>query len=206
MPRDSIRDDSAPADPITDAILSESAYERLRYTEGVITVPVSRVLLYQAVLLALLATILPLYAFYPPSVGEYVPTLDPFLATPKLLVLGLVGWVTEVTAALLLAGLWWYRRRRGPLTEAQARTVFDVEQIAAGLSVVTGGLAIVVTVGLVSLGVFGGSTMAIYLERVAGTNVFAQTTGVSIGHLSVLSVLGCLVVLGIRLASGLDSG
>lgn len=206
MPGDSIRDDSASADPITDAILSESAYERLRYTEGVITVPVSRVLIYQAVLLALLATILPLYAFYPPSVGEYVPTLDPFLAAPKLLVLGLVGWVTEVTAALLLAGLWEYRRRRGPLTEAQARTVFDVEQIAAGLSIVTGGLAIVVTVGLVSLGVFGGSTVAIYLERVAGADVFAQTAGVSIGHLSMLSLLACLVVLGIRTVLGRDNG
>ncbi|MEF8883297.1 MAG: hypothetical protein V5A34_12325 [Halapricum sp.] len=186
-------------DPITDAVLSESAYERIRYTEGIITQPVLRTLTFQAGLLALLASILPLYAFYPSSVSEHVPTLDPFLAAPKLLFLGLVGWVTEVSAALLLAGLWYYRQRRVPLTEAQARTVFDVEQIAAGLSIVTGGLAIVVTVGLVAIGVFGEATMATYLGSIAGDDVFAQTaTGISVGHLSMLSGLGCLVVLAIR--------
>ncbi|QSG10263.1 hypothetical protein [Halapricum desulfuricans] len=195
-------DDRPSDDPITDAILSTSQYERLRYAEGIITVPVSRVLTYQAVLLALLASILPLYSLYPPTIGAHVGTLDPFLAAPKILFLGLVGWVIEVASALALAALYWYRVGHEPLEEGTARAIVNLEQIAIGLSLVTGGLAIGATVALVSLGVFGGSLLSTYLTDVAGTNVFAHGGTLSVGHLAVLSVLGCLVVVSIRLALG----
>lgn len=186
-------------DPIADAVLSDSAYDQIRHTEGVITLPVHRALLWQAALLALLGTILPLYALYPSTVAAYVPTLDPFLAAPKLLLLGIIGLVTEVVAALLLSGLWLYRQRHAPLCEETARTVYDVEQIVTGLSVVTGGLAIVITVVLVSVGVFGEGTIAVYLEEVAGEDVFRQSaTGVSIGDLAATSMVSSAAVLVLR--------
>lgn len=186
-------------DPIAESVLSESVYERLRYTEGIITIPVSRVLVIQAALLAALALIWPLYALYPGAIAAHVPTLDPFGATPKLLFLGLVGWATELAAALLLAGLWHYRQRNAPLSEETARTIYDVEQIAAGLSIVTGGLAIAVTVSLVSIGVFGEAAITAYLDGIAGDDVFTQTgLGLSVGHLAMLSVLSSVLVLLLR--------
>ncbi|QSG10640.1 putative membrane protein [Halapricum desulfuricans] len=199
-------DDRPSDDPITDAILSTSQYERLRYAEGIITVPVSRVLTYQAVLLALLASILPLYSLYPPTIGAHVGTLDPFLAAPKILFLGLVGWVIEVASALALAALYWYRVGHEPLEEGTARAIVNLEQIAIGLSLVTGGLAIVATVGLIGLGVFGVSVFSTYLSAVAGENVFAQGGGISVGHLSILAISGGLVVLGVRAVLDRDTG
>jgi|GEM_PF-3410657 len=194
------------ADPIADSLLSESVYERLRYTEGIIILPVGRVLLYQAALLGLLATILPLYAVYPDAVAEHVGTLDPFFATPQVLFLGVVGWASEIGSALTLTGTYWYRIRTEPLSEATARTIVTVEQIAIGLSLITGGLAIVATVGLIALGAFGASVLSTYLGAVAGENVFAQGGMLSVGHLSILAVLGCLSVLGVRAVLGRDAG
>lgn len=187
------------SDPITESVLSDSAYERLRYTEGIITIPVSRVLAIQAGLLAGLALIWPLYALYPGAIAAHVPTLDPFGAAPKLLLLGVVGWVTELAAALILAGLWYYRQQHAPLSEESARTIYDVEQIAAGLSIVTGGFAIVATVALVSIGVFGEAAITAYLQGIAGDDVFAQTShGLSVGHLAMLSVVSSALVLLLR--------
>jgi hypothetical protein len=105
----------------------------------------------------------------------------------------------QVFGALLLAVLTGYRIRNAPLSEGQARTVFDVERIATGLSVVTGGVAVFVTVVVVALGVAGVGTLETYLSSVAQTNPFTEIgIGPTVGHLSVLSVVGAVVVLGIR--------
>lgn len=187
-------------DPITAAILSDSTYERLRYAEGtVFSIPATRALVLHAVWLGVLALILPLYVLYPPEVGPYLPTLDPFLAAPKILLLGVLGWAMEIMAAALMVALYYYRVRKGPLSAHQARNAFDVQQIATGLSLITGGLAIAVVVGLLSLGVLGESALAGYLSVVAGGNVFAQMdVPVSVAGLSLLSAASAVGVLAVR--------
>lgn len=187
-------------DPITNAILSDSTYERLRYAEGtVFSIPATRALVVQAGLLAVLALILPLYVVYPDAIAEYLPTLDPFVASPKVLMLGALGWSIEIFAAAMMVALYYYRVRKHPLDDDQARTVFDVQQLAAGLSLVTGGLAIAVTVGLVALGAVGAGAVDAYLSVVAGGDIFAQMDlGFSIGHLAVLSLTSCVGILAIR--------
>lgn len=186
-------------DRIADAILSGSAYERLQYTErGLFAVATPRALAIQAALLLTLATVLPLYALFPDGVAAHVPTLDPFAASPKLLVLGFFGLAMQLMAAALLAVLTGYRLRNAPLSEAQARTVFDIQRIATGLSIFTGGLAVFVTVGIVTLGAAGGEALETYLADVAGTNPFeAIEAGVTVGELGAVSVLGagCILLL-----------
>lgn len=187
-------------DRITDAILSGSAYERLRHTErGLFAVPTPRALSIQAALLLTLSTVLPLYALFPDSVAAHVPTMDPFAASPKLLVLGVFGLAMQVLAALLLAALTYYRLRNAPLSEGQARTVFDVQRIATGLSIFTGGIAVFITVGIVTLGAAGGGALEQYLTTIAGTNPFtAMEAGLTVGELAIASVLGAACVLLLR--------
>lgn len=187
-------------DRIINAVLSGSAYERLQYTErGVFAVPTPRTLAIQVALLATLATVFPLYTLFPSAVAAHVPTMDPFAASPKLLVIGFFGLSMQVFAAVLLAGLTAYRLRNAPLSEGQAHTVFDVERIATGLSVVTGGVAVFVTIAIVALGVAGAGTLGTYLSAVAETNPFIQMDiGLTVAHFSGLSVVGAVGVLGIR--------
>lgn len=187
-------------DRIADAILSESPLERIQYTDrGPLAVPASRGLAIQAILLVFLATVLPLYALFPEGVSAYVPNLDPFEASPKLLIMGFFGFVTQVTAALFLAVLAGFRLRNAPLSESQARAVLDVQRIAAGLSVVTGGLAILVTVATVAVGAAGTGPLEAYLSSVAGSNPFAGIdVGVTVGHLGIVSAVGALAVLVVR--------
>jgi hypothetical protein len=187
-------------DPITTAVLSGSTYERLRVTEGsLFTIRPRKAMAIQALLLSALALVAPLYLLFPDSVAPLIPTTDPVTATPKLLVLGLFGWGLEVMAAVMMVGLYRYRTTRQPLSESQARTIFDVERISAGLSIVTGGLAIAFTVGIVALGVGGESTLGVYLESVAGGNIFEQlSVAFSVAHLSVVSAIGAVVVVALR--------
>jgi len=187
-------------DRITNSILSGSTFERIRYTEAtVFNLRATRALAVQAGLFGLLALILPLYALYPPGVAEYLPTLNPFVASPKLLLLGFVGLGMEMVTAATLIGLFYYRWRRSPLTEQQARTILDVQQVASGLALVTGGIAITLSVTLVALGVAGPEALGTYLEVIADENVFAQSgVGVSVGHLSSLSLACCLGTLAAR--------
>ncbi|MUV90640.1 hypothetical protein GJ629_12645 [Halapricum sp. CBA1109] len=187
-------------DPITTAVLSGSTYERLRATEGsLFTIRPRKAMAIQALLLAVLALVAPMYLLFPTSVGPLLPTTDPITATPKLLVLGLFGWGMEVVAAVMMVGLYRYRTTRQPLSESQARTIFDVERISAGLSIVTGGLAIAFTVGIVSLGVGGESTLGVYLESVAGGNIFEQlSVAFSVAHLSIVSIIGAGLIVALR--------
>ena len=187
-------------DPITTAILSGSAFERLRYEEGLVfTMPATKMLLVQALLLGILALVLPLYVLYPQSVASYMPTMDPFAASPKVLVLGFLCWGIELLSASLLVGLYYHRVRNGPLSAQQARTVINVQEIAASLSIITGGAGIALTVVLFSLGAFGEDALSAYLSVVANGNVFAQSgLGISVAGLAVLSAVTAVAILALR--------
>jgi len=187
-------------DRITDAILRGSAYERVLHTErGLFTVPAPRTFTIQAALLVTLSSVLPLYLLFPASVGVHVPTTDPFAASPKLLVLGFFGFGAQILGALGLLAATGYRLWSQPLTEGQARTVIDAQRVATGLSVVTGGVGVCFTVGIVALGVAGPEPLGTYLGAIAGSNPFTEIgVGLTVAHLGIASALSAVVVLGFR--------
>jgi len=167
--------DTQSDDRITRAILSGSTYQRVRYERhSFFRQSVPRTLTLQSVLLGLLAVVLPVYGLYPGGVAEFLPTTNPAAASPKLLLLGLFGGVLELLGAALLVGAALYRIRLAPLTEAQAHTALDVEDFARYVGLGTGGLAIVLTVGLFALGLGGQSTVSAYVAA-AGANPFAPS-------------------------------
>ena len=77
------------SDGITDAVLSDSAYERVRILrDSLFTQPIPWKLRVQGLLLAVLAATVPLYWLYPDGVAGYLTTTDPMTATPKVALLG----------------------------------------------------------------------------------------------------------------------
>jgi hypothetical protein len=185
-------------DRITDAVLSGSAYERLRLQRPTyFTQSVPRKLTWQSVLLGGLALLLPLYLLFPATVAEYLPTTDPVLASPKVIVLGLVGAGIELFAATLLVGVTLFRLRHHPLSESQARTVLNVEDFASYVGFGTGGMAIAITLLYFGLGLAGGDAIASYVTTMDGINPFVDSgLGLSVAELAVVSFAGCLGLLG----------
>ncbi|MFB6178455.1 MAG: hypothetical protein ABEI77_01870 [Halorientalis sp.] len=184
-------------DHITDAILSGSAYERLRVQRPTyFTQPIPSKLTAQSVLLAGLALLLPLYLLFPATVAEYLPATDPALASPKDLLLGLVGAGVELFAAVLLVGTALVRIRWYPLSESRARTVLNVEDFASYLGFGTGGMAIAITMAYFVLGLAGGRAIAGYVTAMDGINPFVDSgLGLSVVELAGLSFVGCLCLL-----------
>lgn len=195
MAQDSNVDD----DRITDAVLSGSAYERLRVQRPTyFTQSVPTKLTWLSVLLAGVALLLPLYLLFPGTVTTYLPATDPMLASPKVIMLGLVGTGIELFAATLLVGTALFRIRCYPLSEPQARTVLNVEDFAAYIGFGTGGMAIGITLCYFLLGLAGGEAIASYVTTMDGINPFVDSgIGLSVAELAVVSFLGCLGLLGV---------
>jgi len=193
MAQDTTTDD----DRITDAILSGSAYERLRLQRPTyFAQPVPTKLTWQSVLLAGLALLAPLYVLFPETVASYLPATNPTLASPKVIVLGLVGAGVELFAAALLIGAALFRIRHYPLSEPQARTVLNVEDFASYLGFGTGGMAIAITLCYFVLGLAGGEAIASYVAAMNGINPFVDSgLGLSVAELAGLSFGGCLGLL-----------
>jgi hypothetical protein len=162
-------------DSITRAILSGSAYERLRYERhSFFRQSVPRTLTLQSALLGLLALLLPMYGLFPDSVASYLPAADPAVASPKVLLLGAFGGLLELLGAGLLVGAAVYRVRLAPLSESQAHTAIDIEDFARYVGLGTGGLAILLTVLLFAIGFGGESAVTAYIET-AGANPFVDS-------------------------------
>lgn len=184
-------------DSIAEAFLSGSAYEQLRLQrETYFSQPVPRKLTWQGVLFGGVALLLPLYALFPATVAEYVPSVDPVLASPKVVLLGLVGTGIELFAAVLLVGAALYRIRLYPLNERQARTVLNVEDFASYLGFGAGGSAIGLTVVYFLIGLAGGRAIESYVAAMDGINPFAASgVGLSVAELAVLSFLSGIAIL-----------
>jgi hypothetical protein len=175
-----MRDDDS-TDPVTKALLGESTYERLRATRfGMFKQPIHRKLRWQSVLLFGLALLLPLMATFPADIRSPLSG-----AAPKVAVLGLVGGMVVFLGGLTLTGLGVVRVRLEPtMTEWQADTLLNLEEVASLLGIGTGGLGILLTLAFTSIG-FGGSEAVSAYVRTMGTSPFA-TTGVE--WLSVSSI------------------
>lgn len=188
-------------DAITEAVLSDSAYEQLRYQrETYFSQSVPTKLTWQGILLGGLALLLPLYVLFPATVAEYVPSVDPTLASPKVVLLGLIGAAIELFAAVLLVGAALYRIRHHPLTREQATTVLNVEDFSAYVGFGAGGMAIGLTVIYFLIGLSGGQAIESYVRAMDGVNPFAASgVGLSVAELAVFSFIGCILLLMLRL-------
>jgi hypothetical protein len=191
-------------DPITSAFLSGSAYERLRIQRPTFfTQPIPRKLTLQSGLLGALALLLPVYLLYPDPVLEYLPAGDPPVASPKVVILGLIGAGIELFAATLLVGAALYRIRYYPLSETQARTILTVEDFSSYLGFGTGGLAIGITILYFLLGVAGGTAVQQYIDAMNGVNPFAASgIGLSVAELAMLAFVAAISLMTVRLYLG----
>jgi len=187
--------DSQPDDSITQAILSGSTYEKVRFERhSYVRQSIPRTLVLQSALLGLLALLLPMYGLYPKSVAPYLPAVDPMLASPKVVMIGVFGGLFQLLAAIILVGTAVYRLRNGPLTEAQAHAVLDAEDFARYVGLGTGGLAILVAVLLSAIGLGGGDAVSSYVATM-GRNPFVDSGfGLSVGVVA-LGAFACSVAL-----------
>jgi hypothetical protein len=187
-------------DEITEAFLSGSAYERLRLQrETYFSQSIPTKLTWQSGLLAGLALLLPLWALYPETVAGYVPTTNPMIASPKVLLLGLLGAGIELFTATLLVGAALYRIHRHPLSEGQARTVLNVEDFASYLGFGTGGMAIAITVVYFLIGAAGGSAIEGYVQSMQSNPFATSGVGLTVAELATFAFVGCVVLMTLRL-------
>ena len=167
--------DTKSDDRITSAILSGSTYERVRYERhSFLRQSVPRTLTLQSAFLALLAILLPMYGLFPESTVAYLPAVDPHVASPKVLLLGAFGGLLELVGAALLVAAAVYRVRRAPLSESEAHAALDAEDFARYVGLGTGGLAILLTLLLFTVGLGGESAVGSYVAT-AGANPFASS-------------------------------
>jgi hypothetical protein len=182
-------------DRITDALLSDSAYERVRFERhSYFRQTVPRTLALQSALLGLLALVLPMYGLFPESATSFLPAADPSVASPKVLLLGVFGGLFQLLSAVLLVGAVCYRVTMTPLSESQANKVLNVEDFARYVALGTGGLAILVTVCLFAVGLGGGPAIQSYVE-VVGRNPFAASGfDIAVSTVSLLAFVASVLV------------
>jgi hypothetical protein len=191
--------DSDPlSDPIADTILGGSTYERLRLQRfSYFKQSVPRKLALQSGLLFTLAFVLPLAAGYPAETKALFAGHAPTAASPKMLLLGLVAGGIELGTASALVAVTVRRVQLEPtLTEEAARRLLNVEDVATLVGFVTGGFAVLLTLGFFVLGYAGPDTVASFVDS-GGTSPFAPSgVGVSVTTLAVAAVGAGVVVLG----------
>lgn len=191
-------DDDGYQDRITDAVLSNSAYDRVRALRaspfrGSMQTTLTRL----AALLAVLSLVLPVYAAFPPSTKQYLPTTDPLQASPKVLMLGVYGaaMITVAAAVLVLAMV--TRIRRAPLDEDGASWLVDMETFAAYVGYGLGGASVAITLGYFVLGLVGA--VGGYVDLMGGLNPFAQAKiAVPIAYVAGTAFSLAVVILGIQ--------
>ncbi len=155
-----------PNDPIADALLGESTYERLRVERyAVIKRRIPQKLVYQSGLLLVLALVVPIVATYPSSVQATFPGGAPLWSSPLVLWVGVYAGSIEVGTATCLVAVAIARRRDEPsLSESQVHTLLNLEDVASMFGLATGGFAILITVGFFLLGHAGVETVTAIVE------------------------------------------
>ncbi|WP_336336060.1 hypothetical protein [Haloarcula brevis] len=187
--------DSQPDDTIAQAIISGSTYERVRYERhSYLRQTVPRTLALQSALLGALALLLPMYGLYPDSTAAFLPAVDPAVASPKVLLLGLFGAFLQLFGATLLVGSVLYRVRFTPLTERQAHAALNAEDFARYVALGTGGLAIALSLCLFAVGLGGGDAVSTYIAAM-GRNPFVDSGfGVSVAEASLFAFVASVTV------------
>lgn len=176
-------------DPITERILSDSPYERLRAQQfSYLVQPIDRKLLWQSGLLFLLAALLPVLAVLPASIRtSYLPNV--VIASPKVAFLALVAVLIVAGTGVGHALVEYARLRLQPLDEGQARELVTLEGLCSMLGFGTGGFATLVTYALVLIGFGGQEALNAFLEA-GGGNPFAPSAfGVTVGMVAITALV-----------------
>lgn len=165
-----------PNDPIADALLGESTYERLKVERyALIERRIPQKLVYQSGLLFALALVVPIAATYPPSVQAAFPGGNPLWSSPLVLWVGVsAGGIQLVTATCLVAVAIARRRYEPRLSESQVHALLNIEDVASMFGLATGGFAILITVGFFLLGHAGVDTFTAVVES-ASHDPYGQT-------------------------------
>lgn len=186
-------------DPIADALLGESAYERLQAERhSLFRQSLTRKLTWQSYALFSLAAVYPALSVLPGALRRaYLPGGVGF-STPKVAFVGLVAASLVALTGFGHAGVGLWRLRLGrSMNETQARELLNAEAVCSLLGFVTGGFATAMTHAFVLLG-FGGVAAVENYVAVGGENPFAPAgLGVSVVDVSVLALVSavCLLIL-----------
>lgn len=155
-----------PEDPIADALLGDSTYERLRARRyALVNGRIPRKLAWQSAFLLALALVVPITATYPAPVQAAFPSGDPLWSTPLVLWFGVYAGVIQIGSATCLMAVTALRCRHEPqLSESQATTLLNVEDVASMFGLVTGGFAVVLTLGFFLVGHFGAESLEAFVD------------------------------------------
>lgn len=183
-------------DRITEAILGDSVYERLRVERrGFLSQPIPRKLAVQSVLLGALTFVLPITAAFPAPVTALFSAGDPAAASPRVVLLGALALVLVSATGVVLATLEYVRLQfESRLTHAQIEAMLNWEDLVSLFGIGTGGVAVLTTDGLALLGLGGLELVRTYTQSA----FTASGTGLSVVVLAVGSL--CCAV-GLYLAS-----
>jgi hypothetical protein len=181
-------------DPIANALLSDSTYERLQVERfRHFKQPLPTKLLWMSGLLVALALVFPVALAYP----EFAPGVlgaSPVFAAPRIALLGAVGGTVEVAAALVLVAVAVRRRQLEPsITESQAERLLNVEDVATLIGLGTGGASIALTDAFFLLGLAGPDAVAFFTADGNGP-FLASGTDVTIGALALAAALAAVLV------------
>ena len=181
-------------DPIAAALLSDSAYERVRYQRfGWFKQPVTRKLTLQSHLLYLIAGVFPTLALLPHDLRTAYFDGSVAGAAPKVGLVALVAVVVIAAAGLGLVAVAALRVvRDDEFDEHQAHSVLDFEDLCSMAGLATGGVATVATYAFVLMGFGGVETVRAWVAA-GGGNPYAPS-GVG---LDVATVAATALVLGV---------
>jgi len=163
-------------DPVADALLSESAYERTRYRQfGWFNQSITRKLTVQSYLLHLLAAVLPVLAMLPEEIrvryfGGPIADAAPTVGVAALAAAGVV----TVGGAGLIAVALFVLARGDRLDDETARAVRSVERICSMTGLVTGGVATLAVYTFALMGFGGIETVQTWIA-VGGGNPYAPS-------------------------------
>lgn len=180
-------------DPIAEALLSGSAYERLRVTRlSYFGQPVPRRLAWQGAVLGALALVAPLWITAPPEIRAAAGAT----ASPTVLLVGVFAVGVQLLGAAGHAATTLVRLRADDMGERAAGHLLAAEEVSSLLGLGTGGFATAATLGYFLLGRLGPETVSSYVAA-GGANPFAPSgLGVSVTAVAAAALVaagGCLV-------------
>jgi hypothetical protein len=183
-------------DPITEAIVGDSAYDRLRAVQfGVFKQAIHRKIAWQSYLLLALAALLPLGALLPTSTRMTYLTGQLATASPRVMILGFVGAVLLVGTGLGHAGVAIRRLSLEPnLTETQAQELLGIENVCSTLGLGTATLAVVITYAVFAIGFGGANVVGTYVEVMGADPFAASDVGLDIASIAVFALVGAVVL------------
>lgn len=191
------RDENDIQDPVANALLGDSTYERLRqtrYSPFSQTIPTKLVV--QSGLLFLLALMLPVMAAFPAEVRTMLGGTA-VSSSPKVLILGLVGGVAVFAGGVALTVVGFLRVHLEPrMTERLANHLLSMEDVASLLGIGTGGIAILLTMAYVLMGYVSVRAVEWYIETM-GLSPFASSGigSVTVGDVATLAFVGSVALL-----------